>query len=29
LLGMAYKFVTRKAAPHSRVQQGRKLGPRR
>jgi hypothetical protein len=29
LLGVAYKFVTRKAAPHSRVQKGRKLGPRR
>jgi len=29
LLGMAYKFVTRKAAPHSRVQKGRKLCPRR
>jgi hypothetical protein len=29
LLGMAYKFVTRKTAPHSRVQKGRKLGPRR
>ena len=29
LLGMAYKFVTRKAAPRSRAQRRRKLGPRR
>ena len=29
LLGMAYKFVTRKAAPRSRAQKRRKLGPRR
>jgi hypothetical protein len=27
LLGMAYKFVTRKAAPHSRTRKHRKVGP--
>jgi len=29
LLGMAYKFVTRKAAPRLRAQKRRKIGPRR
>ena len=29
LLGMAYKFVTRKAAPRSPARKRRKLGPRR
>ncbi len=29
LLGMAYKFVTRSAAPRSSVRKSRKLGPRK
>ncbi len=29
LLGMAYKFVTRDAAPHSPARKRRKLGPRK